>query len=83
MTASAATVDALQEEMARSRAKFPGNRHMLAALLEEAGEVARALLQDQGANRVREEALQVAATALRIYEEGDAAFDVKDWDATT
>ena len=76
------TIFALAEEVARARAKFPGNRFMLAALTEEVGELARALLQRQGADRVRAEALQVACVAIRIFEEGDSSFDdVSDCEA--
>lgn len=65
----------LLEEVVRARAKFPGNRFLLAALTEEVGELARAYLQREGRERVRREALQVACVAMRIYEEGDATFD--------
>lgn len=47
----------------------------VAALTEEVGEPAQALLQRQGDARVCNEALQVACVALRIAEEGDALFD--------
>lgn len=67
----------LQAEVARARAKFPNRRHLLAALTEETGEVARAFLDDEGRDRIGAEALQVACLAMRIYEEGDEAFD--DW----
>lgn len=65
------TAYALEQEVVRARQKFPGNRLLLAALVEEVGELARGLLE--GTNW-REEALQVACVALRIYEEGDATF---------
>ena len=69
----------LAEELVRARDKFPGNALLLAALVEEVGELARALLQRQGKEQVRKEALQVACVAVRIYEEGDATFeDVTD-----
>lgn len=61
--------------IACGRAKFPGNRFMLAALTEEVGELARALLQRKGQDATRTEALDVAAVALRIALEGDATFD--------
>ena len=69
------TLALLQDEVARARAKFPDNRHLLAALTEEVGELARAYLDAEGPNRVRAEAIQVACVALRISEEGDSAFD--------
>lgn len=69
------TLANLQAEVQRARVKFPSSSRMLAAATEELGEVARALLQRQGAERVRAEALQLAVTALRLYEEGDPSFD--------
>jgi len=72
----------LANEVRRAREKFPGSRFLLAALTEELGEVARALLQRQGKERVRKEALQVACVAMRLFEEGDATFsDVTDAEA--
>ena len=68
------TIRALASEVVSARNKFPGNELLLAALTEEVGELARALLQRQGKDRVRKEALQVACVSLRIYEEGDATF---------
>ena len=76
------TVVRLEAEVRRARGKFPGNRFLLAALTEEVGELARALLQRQGEAQVQREALQVACVALRILEEGDASFaDVTDAEA--
>jgi NTP pyrophosphatase (non-canonical NTP hydrolase) len=68
------TLGALMNEVTAARAKFPGNRHLLAALTEEVGELAQAMLQKQSRERIQKEALQVACVALRILEEGDAAF---------
>lgn len=72
---AAASLASLVERVAKGRAKFPGNRFMLPALMEEVGELARALLQRKGPEEVRAEALDTAAVALRIFEEGDATFD--------
>ena len=69
-----ATLCDLAEELCAARKKFPGNALLLAALAEEVGELARALLQRQGKERVQREALQVACVAIRIFEEGDATF---------
>ena len=75
------TIRDLGEEVARARAKFPGRRHLLAALTEEVGELAQALLQQKSQKEIMEEALQVACVAIRIYEEGDESFDDKGaWD---
>lgn len=71
------TLYELQREVMRARDKFPTNRHRLAALVEEVGELAKALLENQGLERIRAEAVQVAATAARIMEEGDADFDTE------
>ncbi len=71
----------IEHEVERSRKAFPGNKHMLAALAEEIGEVARALLVGDFDN-ARVEAIQTAATAMRIFEEGDATYlqpDQEDW----
>lgn len=70
----AATLAEVGREVARARAKFPSNEHLLAALVEEVGELAQALLQGQPAPEVVAEAIQVAAVAVRIVEEGDADF---------
>jgi hypothetical protein len=76
------TYDELNAEVTRARVKFPGNRLLLAALVEEVGELSRAYLQREGAERVRIEALQCACVAIRIAEEGDATFaDVTDEEA--
>ena len=59
-------------EVDRARGRFPSNRHMLAALIEEVGELAQALLQEK--EDWREEALHCACVAVRIMTEGDADF---------
>lgn len=68
------TVIAISKEVFRARTKFPGNRLLLAALTEEVGELAKAMLQDRPREEVVREAVQVAAVAIRIIEEGDASF---------
>jgi NTP pyrophosphatase (non-canonical NTP hydrolase) len=68
------TLEALAAEIVLARAKFPGNRHLLAALTEEVGELAKALLQGRPEDEWEREALQVACVAIRILEEGDAEF---------
>lgn len=72
--ADSGTVAKLNDEIRRARRKFPGNRFLLAALTEEVGELAQALLQNKSREDVEKEALQVACVALRILEEGDASF---------
>lgn len=72
-----ADLGALEALIARTRDRF-SNRHMLAALAEEVGELAGALAALDGTDgareRVRLEALDVANVALRIASEGDADF---------
>jgi NTP pyrophosphatase (non-canonical NTP hydrolase) len=76
------TFDDINRELIRARTKFPGNRFLLAALTEEAGELAKALLQKRPRSEVQAEAVQVAAMAIRIIEEGDASFaDITDKEA--
>lgn len=65
------TLDELRAELARGRAKFPGNRLLLPALVEEVGELCAALV-DGNREAVRREAIQVATVAIWIAEEGDA-----------
>ncbi len=73
VTRSGAAV-ALVAELNRARAKFPGNAKLLVALMEEVGELAKALLQRRPLEEIRAEAIQVACVAIRIFEEGDADF---------
>lgn len=65
-------------EVARARALFPGSEFRLAALVEEVGELANAMLEHRlgkdTLEHIREEAVQVAAMAIRIAEEGDSTF---------
>jgi NTP pyrophosphatase (non-canonical NTP hydrolase) len=58
------------EELQRARAKFPRSDCSLAALTEEVGELAKAML-DEPVERIWKEALQVAAMACRVATEGD------------
>jgi NTP pyrophosphatase (non-canonical NTP hydrolase) len=73
------TLAAVTSEVIRARLKFPSNKHLLTALVEEVGELAQAMLQDKPRDEIQREAIQVACVAMRIVEEGDSAFDVKDW----
>lgn len=70
-TPSYLTLAAVAAEVQRGRAKFPGNRFMLAALAEEIGELAEAMTKLDGPS-IHREAIHVAAIAIRIAEEGDA-----------
>ncbi|MCP5136551.1 MAG: hypothetical protein H6981_07110 [Gammaproteobacteria bacterium] len=68
------------DEIVRARTKHKGNAHQLAALSEEHGELAQAMLQrdyepdkkDDG--DVYLEAVQTAAMAIRVATEGDSTF---------
>lgn len=64
----------LDAEIKRAKAKHPTNEAMTAALSEECGEVARALV-DESKERVYEECVQVACVAYRITEGGDASLE--------
>lgn len=72
------TMAAVSAEVARARILFPGNKQQLAALVEEVGELAQALIDhDRGkatADDIQKEAVQVAAMAIRLLEEGSAEF---------
>jgi NTP pyrophosphatase (non-canonical NTP hydrolase) len=73
------TLDAVSEEVRRARKKFPGRAKLLAALIEEVGELAKAMLQRKSLEDVEKEAVQIACVAIRIIEEGDSDFDAGEW----
>lgn len=63
-------------EAAKARAKFPGPNPTIAALTEEVGELAQALLHIREGKsndwwKVHKEAVQVAVMAMRAATEGD------------
>lgn len=66
--------EAVAAEVARARAKFPGNRHQYVALAEEVGEVAKALIESESPEAIYAECVQVAAMAQRVAEDGDDDF---------
>lgn len=67
-------------ELDRARKKFPDNAKLLAALTEEVGELAQAMLQGKSHAEIFKEAIQVACVAVRIAEEGDSDFNhTKTW----
>jgi hypothetical protein len=61
-------------ELKRAREKHPGGKHLCVALGEEVGELHRAHLDDEGQDRIYEEAVQVAVVAARIAIDGDEDF---------
>lgn len=72
-------VSMIRGELAAARGKFPGSTHMLAALMEEVGELAQAMMEhdlNQGTStqEVLREAVQVASMAVRLAAEGDENF---------
>ncbi|MEC9433426.1 MAG: hypothetical protein VYD87_11010 [Pseudomonadota bacterium] len=71
---AAAFLDEVFAEFVRARRKFPQPNPSVAALTEEVGELARAVLS-RPLPEVRAEATQVAAMALRIAVEGDPTLD--------
>jgi NTP pyrophosphatase (non-canonical NTP hydrolase) len=68
----------VEAELSSARGKFPMNEMQLAALVEEVGELAQALIDHSRgkttAEHVYAEAVQVAAMAQRIAEEGSGEF---------
>lgn len=72
------TLYSLKGELQGARNKFPTNEHKLAALMEEVGELAQAMIDHSRGKgsplQVYTEAIQVAAMAVRLAEEGDASF---------
>ena len=68
------TIAAVTRELVNARLRFPKNAHLQIALAEEVGELAQAYLTVKSIDEIKNEALQVATVALRIYEEGDADF---------
>jgi hypothetical protein len=71
-----ATMAALFAEVRRARTIHPGRRQLLAALMEEVGELAKAIIEDAPREDIEEEAIHVAAVAIRILEEGDETHGV-------
>ncbi len=72
-------LDDVAIEVQKARAKFPNGRHLLPALMEEVGELANALLEQEyghgvSSEDVYREAVQVATAAMRIAEEGEPVF---------
>lgn len=75
------TLDAITAEVTRARLKFPNPNYLMTALMEEVGELAKAMMDHYvfhkpGADKdqIEREAIQVAAMAIRLLEEGDPTF---------
>lgn len=71
-------IKAVLTELKSARLQFPTNEHQLAALTEEVGELAQALIDcargTQTPTDVYIEAVQVAAMACRVAVDGDQSF---------
>ena len=67
-------MQALQDELAFARSRFPSNSQLMEALMEEVGEVARAVLE-RDFDHAKQEALQVACVAMRLATEGDQSWE--------
>ena len=67
------------DEYARANAKFPKTTRLLGALMEEVGELAEALLKidecGDDPKRVYDEAVQVAATVMRLAIQGEPDYN--------
>lgn len=70
--------DRMVKEARLARLKFPGGKQLLGALMEEVGEVAKALLKIQEAGDspqcVYDELVQAAAMCLRLATEGEPEY---------
>lgn len=72
------TVLAINRELESARMRFPTADDLLLAFFEESGELVQAMLDsretcnDDIVKRIRKEAIQAAAMAIRILHEGDA-----------
>ena len=65
---------AVHIEVRRARELFPSPDGLLAATFEEAGEVAKAMLEEPE-DRIWQECVQLAAMACRLATEGDPTLD--------
>ena len=69
----------ITDELVAAREAFPENTHKLAALMEEVGELAQAMMHHDrklgiSVHEVLREAVQVASMAIRLAVEGDDNF---------
>lgn len=69
----------VEAETVRARKLFPSNRHMLAALMEEVGELSQAMIDydrdEIPITAVYKEAVQAGAMAARVAFDGDRSFE--------
>lgn len=64
------------QELDRARGKFPGDNVTFFALVEEVGELAKAMFSEPREN-VKREAIQTAVMAMRVVLDGDVT--IEDW----
>lgn len=64
----------IRKEAMQGIESYPDANGLMVALMEEVGELARAMMSEPR-DRVRDEAVQVAALAIRIALEGDPTLD--------
>jgi len=71
----------MNKEIAFAQDKFPKNKNLLGALMEEVGELAQALLKitesGESSENVYKEAIQVATVAYRIASEGCPEYEYR------
>lgn len=70
VAAQAELLQQIDDELSRGAARYPDPSGLLAALVEEVGELSKALIAEPR-DRVQAEAIQVAALAIRIATQGD------------
>lgn len=68
------TLKLITEELINAREKFPSSSLCMIALMEEVGDLAKAILSESRMS-IKIEAVQVAVMAIRVLEEGDPSTD--------
>jgi hypothetical protein len=63
-----------EREIHRAKGLHPSNKHLAVALMEEVGELSKALLEGHDPEKIWLEATHVACVATRIATEGDRDF---------
>lgn len=67
-------LQSIRQEAMQGIESYPDASGLMVALMEEVGELARAMMSETR-DRVKDEAVQVAALAIRIAIEGDPTLD--------
>lgn len=71
------TMIAIAASVFAARQKHPGTDRMFAALIEEVGEVGKAIVERMERGEVDRELLQTIAVCVRMIEEGDKSHDLQ------